>query len=490
MTRERSFLVVGNSANVNEVDKMATNKKPSTKALPERAAQAVPAEATSKPILTLAAETAAILEAVIPSRPALVEVEQQNAATGSAAPATESPPPAVARILDGPVESVVAKVCEPKIYGTKRTLPYEQAGEMPFSFIVNKNSLLFDVRLAGLRRLRSGRTKLATAVGEVNENGTGELTIRIGDPAQARRVLVHVFRDGGYRELRVKMREPATPVSSAPPQAPQNRGIITSTPRGVLNELFDKAVAAISQAYQRLGHSMGWRFLMGPKATLSSAMEIALITLNPGGNGNPLGHPSASREEGNAYFDETWPGHAPGSAPLQRQIRALFGMLQQHIADERPLAEFMNTGILTGYFVPFRSPDFARLHARQESLRFARDLWIQILSVWTPKLIITIDRETYASLGTILQQRPGCVQLEHRAWPSGWGKYTCDSSRFGGIRPDAYVTVARLPHLSRFGLFGRAPPGTTYPSAPTDVVPPLPRPNESSILPTSDVKVR
>jgi len=110
MTRERSFLVVGNSANVNEVDEMATNKKPSTKALPERAAQAVPAEATSKPILTLAAETAAILEAVIPSRPALVEVEQQNAATGSAAPATESPPPAVARILDGPVESVVAKV--------------------------------------------------------------------------------------------------------------------------------------------------------------------------------------------------------------------------------------------------------------------------------------------------------------------------------------------------------------------------------------------
>jgi hypothetical protein len=111
MTRERSFFAVGNNANVNEDDEMATNKKPNPKTLSGSIAKAE-AEATTKPTLTLAAETAAILESVLPGRSAPVEVPQPSAATGSAAPVTETPPPAVARILDGPVESVVAKVFE------------------------------------------------------------------------------------------------------------------------------------------------------------------------------------------------------------------------------------------------------------------------------------------------------------------------------------------------------------------------------------------
>lgn len=220
--------------------------------------------------------------------------------------------------------------------------------------------------------------------------------------------------------------------------------------------LYENSVASIEQSYRQFGHTLGWRFLMGPKATLSASTEFALISLNPGGSGNPLGHPSASREGGCAYLDETWPGSDPGSAPLQRQVQSLCRMVQQAVGNSESLSEFMNSRLLAGCFVPFRSPNFGALPLRDESVKFARRLWGRILAAWIPKLIITIDQEAFRSFRAILDGQGEARISEHRLWPSGWGDYQCESLRFNDIRAGSSVTLARLPHLSRFALFGRA----------------------------------
>jgi hypothetical protein len=217
-----------------------------------------------------------------------------------------------------------------------------------------------------------------------------------------------------------------------------------------LGEVFDHSIELIEAAYTRLGHAMGWRFLLGPRATLSPRTRIALLSSNPAGTGNPLKHPSASRETGSAYLDERWPGHAPGDAPLQRQIQGLCSALQHALGDQTPMRTFMAQRLLAAHFVPFRSPDFASLPRRQESVQFARQLWGGVLTAWQPRLIITLDRETFDCISALVQQR-GVRVIERREWPSGWGGCKCESTRYGGP-----VTLARLPHLARFRLFGRA----------------------------------
>ncbi len=47
--------------------------------------------------------------------------------------------------------------------------------------------------------------------------------------------------------------------------------------------IFDESTAAIERSYSQLGHTLGWRFLTGSRATLTSPADIGFITLNPGG---------------------------------------------------------------------------------------------------------------------------------------------------------------------------------------------------------------
>jgi hypothetical protein len=49
---------------------------------------------------------------------------------------------------------------------------------------------------------------------------------------------------------------------------------------------------------------------------------------------------------------------------------------------------------------------------------------------------------------------------DRRRFRTGWGAYEADAIRLTGLRDDGAVTIVRLPHLSRFQLFGnpaRAP---------------------------------
>ncbi len=64
------------------------------------------------------------------------------------------------------------------------------------------------------------------------------------------------------------------------------------------NDLFAWAVSEIEAEYARLGHPIGWRFLMTPARTLRTGVPTALITLNPGGRREPADHPTASCDGG------------------------------------------------------------------------------------------------------------------------------------------------------------------------------------------------
>ncbi len=218
--------------------------------------------------------------------------------------------------------------------------------------------------------------------------------------------------------------------------------------------IFEQNVASIQEAYLRLGHTLGWRFLTGPKITLSGAAKIAFITLNPGGRSEPEDHPRASCEKGNAYLAETWPGSAPGAAPLQRQVQMLFTQLNSRLDENRSLAEFMDTEVMSAYFVPFRSPSIAALPFRRESLKFAHDLWEGIFASWLPRLIITIDNQSFEGIVGIVSTRPTFRATDRRRFPTGWGAYEADAIRLSGLHDYGTVTIVRLPHLSRFQLFG------------------------------------
>jgi hypothetical protein len=227
---------------------------------------------------------------------------------------------------------------------------------------------------------------------------------------------------------------------------------ITSSSNGA--DLFDQSIAGINDAYVSLGHTLGWRFLTGSKAALTSGADIGFITLNPGGDAESPDHPCGSCEAGNAYFTETWGANDAGKAPLQRQVQMLFTQLAAQLGETTDLREFMAARVLSGYFIPFRSPNIAALPRRRESLEFATSLWTAILDQWTPRCIVTIDTETFRVIGKLLANRPGVEVIESRLFPTGWGEIQAAALRLRRVRKDSPVTIARLPHLSRFQLFG------------------------------------
>src|SRR6266513_1617892 len=220
-------------------------------------------------------------------------------------------------------------------------------------------------------------------------------------------------------------------------------------------DLFDRSVASIERAYVQLGHWIGWRFLTGPRATLSPSTAIGFLTLNPAGETEPADHPRASSEAGSAYLSETWQGCAQGAAPLQLQVQALFGSLARHLGEEGSLSTFMNQRVMSAHFIPFRSPRFADLRRRSESVTFARTLWREILTHWTPRILLTIDTEAFKNLLAVLLQQAGVRHGDRQRFDTGWGAYQAEAARLVIPGNDDGLTLARLPHLSTFKLFSR-----------------------------------
>jgi hypothetical protein len=154
-----------------------------------------------------------------------------------------------------------------------------------------------------------------------------------------------------------------------------------------LDGLYTECIDSISVEYTRLGHTLGWRFLTSPRKTLVPHAPLALLTLHPGGSGRPdPSHGTGSCEAGSAYVHESW-GRPPGQAPLQTQVRALFAWLGRDPDDS-----------LSAYFIPFRSPSYEALPARQASWTFAVRLWRDILSQVHPTLVVCLGSEVERGL--------------------------------------------------------------------------------------------
>lgn len=232
------------------------------------------------------------------------------------------------------------------------------------------------------------------------------------------------------------------------------RGVHQSADGGLVPSL-DECVERIDVAYRELGHSLGWRFLMGPRRTLSARTRVALVTSNPGGKKDYPEYPRASVEQGNAYWVELWLGRVQaGDAPLQRQVQRLFDMVVEVIEAGASAQSYVEHHVLCAYFVPFRSPRFAKLLAKRKSINFGRALWSDILTAWTPTTILTIDPDAFGNLYNILSSA-GSLQ-QHREFPTGWGDIRAEAVRIQRSGCGMTVTLARLPHLSTFKLFSRA----------------------------------
>jgi hypothetical protein len=86
-------------------------------------------------------------------------------------------------------------------------------------------------------------------------------------------------------------------------------------------DLFTELTTSIADAYAKLGHTRGWRFLYTPARTLTPNAPILFAGLNPGGCDFEC--PERSVEAGNAYRVQPW-GKNNRPTPLQNQVCKLY----------------------------------------------------------------------------------------------------------------------------------------------------------------------
>ncbi len=189
--------------------------------------------------------------------------------------------------------------------------------------------------------------------------------------------------------------------------------------------------ADIEKEYRRLGYRLGWRFITCPQGNADQA-KLLLVTLNPAGREQH--GPAWSQEAGSAYRVESWNGLPEGKSVLQRQVQKMFDCL--NVRDEE---------VFSANYVPFRSPSWAELDRRPEAEAFASSLWQWLKPKVRFERIVCVgkDQPGKAIAALFDAQKEGSFSI-------GWGTVTADRYRL----PDGRQMVA-LPHLSRFGIFGR-----------------------------------
>ena len=203
---------------------------------------------------------------------------------------------------------------------------------------------------------------------------------------------------------------------------------------------FDHAIDQIKTEYKNLGHQLGYRFLLSSKDTFNS--DVIFLNLNPGGDRIYPGQPADSCENGPAYLTESWGYNLkPGQSPLQIQVQHMLREISGSLPEKRDLLY----DSMIAYFIPFRSPDLKSLHAKRESLEFAKYFWTQILSDRKPRLIICLGNEVRNFLLSVFN-----ANHKHFSSPVGWGNVTAEI-----FIPDLGPSILKLPHLSRFRIFNR-----------------------------------
>jgi hypothetical protein len=187
----------------------------------------------------------------------------------------------------------------------------------------------------------------------------------------------------------------------------------------------------IEQEYRRLGYSAGWRFITCPVRNIHTAKTV-IITLQPAGSTQH--GPDWSQEDGSAYIHESWDGQPVGSDMLQHQFQEMCKLLA---VDPE--------SVLSGHFIPFRSPTWEATPKQQDAIRLGRQLWSWVFGRAKFERIICIGKKIVGG------EVADLLGVSHkREIPVGWGSCTATT----GQTKDGAQFVA-LPHLSRFKLFGR-----------------------------------
>lgn len=221
----------------------------------------------------------------------------------------------------------------------------------------------------------------------------------------------------------------------------------------MFTEAFDQD--QLQAEYVRLGHGHGWTFMMTPEGTLRDA-QVAFVGLNPGGGGPNDTHEyggSWDSPKGNAYFVEKW-GPAGNETPIQQQVQAWHSLLGLG-ADDSFCAQF----------VPFRSPNWASLGRKEETLDFAMRLWTWVLTQSPAKLVITMGKPPAQHLSRLLGARQ-VARLQ-----TGWDPQTIDVwEGASGYR------IVAMPHPSRYTLFNRRGSGSDIAKASLRAAAGLPSP--------------
>jgi hypothetical protein len=204
----------------------------------------------------------------------------------------------------------------------------------------------------------------------------------------------------------------------------------------------------IQETYDRLGHRWGWRFLASPARTLSPETTLAFVGLNPGGAA--YAPPSLSCEAGNAYRLERW-GPDGGLDRLQVQVRRMYEAVAARMPVPTPAVELMDA-TLAADFCPFRSPSWELLAKPEESVAFSRALWTDVLDVARPRVIISFG-EAAPHLAAVMEEHGARRIGTPAVRPVGAGTVTYSTSRYAS--PHREILLVRLPHLTRFSLFGQ-----------------------------------
>lgn len=193
----------------------------------------------------------------------------------------------------------------------------------------------------------------------------------------------------------------------------------------------DEAVSLIEARYRSRGDALGWRLLCSPWDTTHRA-DVAFIGLNPGGSEVDPAHAVLCPDAGSVYETESWHGFPPGQSPLQRQVLALFGLL-----DVAPDA------VLAGNLIPFRSRRGKDLKNFAEARDFGKGIWEVFFSRAKPAVVITMGRDAYSAVFDLMSAR------EEAILPAGWGNQVVRTAR------SARGRIVGLPHLSRFSIVTR-----------------------------------
>jgi len=213
--------------------------------------------------------------------------------------------------------------------------------------------------------------------------------------------------------------------------------------KGLQQEIKDK--------YDELGYSQGWRFLNCPEKNLVSNNGIIIITLNPGvGNGIDYKmHSEFSSEAGCSFYYEDW------QSPVQDQFKKFLKLLFLEIQPNICYRSFINS-VLIGYFIPFRSRKFKDLSPnKKKSIDFGIKIWRKIIEANkdSVRLVVCIDNTTLRALKEIFSELNIKEEKEIDPLSTGWGKYQANIFHYSYGNKN--ITLLKLPHLSRFRIFGR-----------------------------------